>query len=110
MTVFSFFQTHLTRRKRRTEDVLDDNFYTYTRLQDNQIRLLRLCPGASGSPIVCSLQIVNLYDYDDVNGWAKGHTIRTFDTISYVWGCTKSKFKIECKLTMIVAILTMEFG
>jgi hypothetical protein len=98
MTIFSFAPKLLSHRRHLTEDSTKVP-YTYTCLQDNQIRLLKLDPGATDSPIICSLQTVNLQDYDDISGKAKIHDIKSYDAISYVWGSNKSVFEIDCKLT-----------
>jgi hypothetical protein len=94
MTAFSFIRNVHIRSKHRTET---NTPHSYAPLKERQIRLLKLNPGASSSPIVCSLHIVSLHDYDDINGWAKDGELRSYDTISYVWGSAKRTFDVDCK-------------
>lgn len=74
-------------------------FHCYEPLRENQIRLLVLHPGSREAPICCSLQTVNLFDYDDITARSSDGKYKTYDAISYVWRTPKVKQKIYCKNT-----------
>lgn len=70
--------------------------YRYTPLEENQIRLLRLCPGPSESQIVCQLRTVDLLAYEDIAAKSTIEGWERYDAISYVWGDPKQKVEITC--------------
>lgn len=49
------------------------------------IRILKLHPGANGSPIACTLRVVSLDDNPE------------YETLSYVWGDPKKTKPIHCR-------------
>jgi hypothetical protein len=70
--------------------------HSYTSLQVNEIRLLRLQPGRKGDRIVCTLHVVNLLAYDDIGADAAIEGFERYEAISYVWGNAHHTAEIEC--------------
>ena len=76
--------------------------YRYTPLGANQIRLLKLHPGEPGSQLQCTLKVVDLGAYSDINtesdikGWVR------FYAISYCWGTDKKRVEILCSLDRLL--------
>ncbi|KAH6611867.1 heterokaryon incompatibility protein-domain-containing protein [Boeremia exigua] len=70
--------------------------YRYTPLDKDQVRLLKLWPGERTSQLSCSLQNVDLLSYDDHTAESPIEGLRSFDTISYVWGKASKKVEIMC--------------
>ena len=70
--------------------------YSYTPLEANQIRLLKLHPGEPGSQIQCTLKVVDSHAYDD--RWAESDIPdwKRFYAISYVWGTDTRRTEILC--------------
>ncbi len=73
------------------------SIYPYQQLAPNHIRLVGLHPNESGAPIRCSLQTVNLLDYDDLTATAEAKEIKHYDAISYAWGDPKVTSPINCE-------------
>jgi hypothetical protein len=70
--------------------------YCYTKLEQGYFRVLVLQPGPFDVPISCSLQPVNLLDFDDVTGRAKTHELGSYEAVSYVWSAPVINVNIEC--------------
>ncbi|KAH9868810.1 hypothetical protein J1614_007884 [Plenodomus biglobosus] len=65
-------------------------------LDESHIRLIQLHPGSKGDSICCSLQVVNLLDYEDVTAKSRVENLETYDAVSYVWGSPKGKHRVMC--------------
>jgi hypothetical protein len=72
--------------------------YQYDALKKNNIRLLKLLPGAREDRIVCTLHAVDLLAYDDIGVEAPIEGLERYEAISYVWGNASQLVEIECKL------------
>ncbi|KAF2850545.1 hypothetical protein T440DRAFT_508002 [Plenodomus tracheiphilus IPT5] len=68
----------------------------YQPLPENHIRLLRVYPSCKGVVICCSLEVVNLLDYEDITGKSSIPNLETYDAVSYVWGSSKGTHRIMC--------------
>lgn len=71
--------------------------YRYQTLDKHQFRLLSIHPGSQDDAIVCSLRVVDLLAYDDVEVTAPINGFERYEAISYVWGNAQDTVKIECE-------------
>jgi hypothetical protein len=70
--------------------------YHYTQLEQGYFRLLVLQPGPVDAPLVCSLRVVNLHDFNDITGRAKDQELDSYEAVSYVWSNPWPTVEIEC--------------
>jgi hypothetical protein len=78
--------------------------YRYTPLEANQIRLLKLHPGEPGSRLQCTLKVVDLGAYSDINTDSDIKDWVRFYAISYCWGTDKKSVEILCSLDRLLVI------
>ena len=76
--------------------------YRYTPLGANQIRLLKLHPGEPGSQLQCTLKVVDLGAYSDINTESDIKDWVRFYAISYCWGTDKKSVEILCSLDRLL--------
>ncbi|OSS47404.1 hypothetical protein B5807_07386 [Epicoccum nigrum] len=74
--------------------------YRYTPLGENQIRLIKLHPGEPGSPLQCTLKIVDLGAYSDINTDSDIKDWVRFYAISYCWGTDKKKAMVPLHISL----------
>ena len=101
-----------TQLKRRIKSLLPVEIFTpkgvpryrYTPLEANQIRLLKLHPGEPGSPLQCTLKVVDLGAYSDQHSESDIKDWKWFFAISYCWGTDKKRVEILCSLDRLLVI------